>query len=412
MSKLQAPRGTTDILFNDSETFQKIVDTARQLSKNYGASEIHTPIFEHSGVFKRTLGEDSDIVHKEMYSFMDRSDNELTLRPEGTAPVVRAVLSNSLTQSLPLKLFYAGPMFRYERPQKGRQRQFHQWGFEVFGVQSPNIDIELLNFAWTYFDKLGLKDKISLEINSIGDKESRDKYKEALVSFYNQHKENLSEDSLRRLSQNPLRILDSKDKGDKEINKNAPAIDDYLNEVSQNYYSKILSGLDALGLQYTKNSRLVRGLDYYNHVVFEFKAEGLGAQDTVLSGGRYDGLVKTMGGPEMASVGLAAGVERLGLLLGETKNQNKPVVFISLDEKCDNYTLNILNQLRTKGVTCELTYTGNLSKRMKKAAKLGADYVIIIGEDEMAKKEVCIKNLSAGTQENCSASSIKEKIKL
>lgn len=411
MSKLQAPRGTTDILFNESEKFQKIIDTARNLSKSYGASEIHTPIFEHSGVFKRTLGENSDIVHKEMYSFNDRSDNELTLRPEGTAPIVRAVLSNSLTQSLPLKLFYAGPMFRYERPQKGRQRQFHQWGFEVFGVQNPNIDIELLSFAWTYFEKLGLKDKISLEINSIGDKESRDSYKAALVDFYNLHKESLSEDSLRRLTQNPLRILDSKDKGDKEINKGAPDIDDYLNDTSRGYYDKITNGLDALGLAYTKNSRLVRGLDYYNHVVFEFKAEGLGSQDAVLSGGRYDGLVKTMGGPEMASVGFAAGVERLGLLLGESEQTTKPIVFISLDEKCDNYTLSILNKLRADGIACELTYSGNLSKRMKRAAKLGADYAIIIGEDEMAKNEVCIKTLSTGEQAHCGADKIKATIK-
>src|SRR5437763_9796060 len=332
MPELQPVRGTQDLLPETMRRHRRVCGTAREAAALYGFAEITTPIFEFTEVFARPIGEHTDIVSKEMYTFHDRGGEEITLRPENTAGVVRAVLSNGLTQQTPLKFFYSGPMFRYERPQKGRFRQFHQIGVELLGVAQPQADIEVIALGHRILKALGLADRVTLEINTLGDPESRARYRSALVDYYAQRRAELSEDSGRRLDSNPLRILDSKDPGDIRINSGAPAFDLYLNEPSREFSGRVLSGLDALGIRHRVNPRLVRGLDYYTHTVFEFVTTDLGAQGTVLAGGRYDGLVEVMGGPSMPGAGWAAGIERLALLIDEPLATSRPGVLVPLGE--------------------------------------------------------------------------------
>src|SRR5580692_7233322 len=317
MPELQPARGTQDLLPEMARRHRRVSDNARALAELYGFAEIATPIFEFTEVFSRPIGEHTDIVSKEMYTFTDRGGEEVTLRPENTAGVVRAVLSNGLTQSTPLKFFYSGPMFRYERPQKGRFRQFHQIGVEILGVPQAQADIEVIALGRRILDVLGIGDRVVLELNTLGDPESRAAYRDALVTYFSARRSDLSEDSQRRLDANPLRILDSKDPGDIRLNADAPAFDRYINNQSRDFFAEVRDGLDRLGIAYLLNPRLVRGLDYYTHSVFEFVTTDLGAQGTVLAGGRYDGLVALMGGPAMAGVGWAAGIERLAMLIDE-----------------------------------------------------------------------------------------------
>ena len=295
MSPLKPPRGTHDLLPDTSWRHRHIIEKARQVAERFGCGEVATPIFESTEVFKRTLGEASDIVNKEMYTFEDRNGELLTLRPEGTAGIARAFISHSLLRSLPLKYFYQGPMFRYERPQKGRLRQFHQIGVELLGIESSWADIEAISMAQILFEELGLTSSVHLEINTIGDNSSREVYREKLVHFFETHKSKLSEDSLKRLEVNPLRILDSKAPEDQEVVAKAPQLKEFLNEDSKSRYSEVRVGLDQMGISYKENPCLVRGLDYYTHCVFEFKSSSLGAQNTVLAGGRYNGLIQLMG---------------------------------------------------------------------------------------------------------------------
>ncbi|MGB1539907.1 MAG: histidine--tRNA ligase, partial [Rickettsiales bacterium] len=334
-NKLQPVRGTHDLLPQECRQHRYIADTARNTAGLYGFEEIVTPIFEFTDVFKRTLGDTSDVVSKETYTFCDRGGEEITLRPEFTAGIARAFISHGLKDQTPLKYFYHGPAFRYERPQKGRQRQFHQIGVEMLGVPEAAGDVELIALAAQTLAALGLKDHVKLELNTLGDAESRKAYRAALVEYFSDHKSKLSEDSQRRLELNPLRILDSKDEGDKAINEGAPQNSEYFTPQAAEFFAQTQEGLENIGISFYLNPRLVRGLDYYCHTVFEFTTDALGAQNTVLAGGRYDSLVSIMGGPDTPGTGWAAGVERLAALLEYEPPANRPVAMIPIGEAAE-----------------------------------------------------------------------------
>lgn len=398
MAALQPVRGTKDLLPAEQRRHRVVIDTARGIAERYGYQEIATPIFEFTEVFARPIGETTDIVTKEMYSFQDRGGEEITLRPEYTAGIVRAVLSNGLTQSLPLKLFASGPMFRYERPQKGRFRQFHQIDVELIGVAQPAGDVEAIALGAEILEALGVLDRTVLEINTLGDAASRQAYRTALVTYYAQHSGKLSEDSQRRLERNPLRILDSKDEGDKRINADAPPFEDYLTPAARDFFAKVRTGLATLGIAYQLNPRLVRGLDYYCHTAFEFVTTDLGAQGTVLGGGRYDGLMGVMGGPETPGVGWAAGIERLALLIAEPSAPLRPVVIIPVGEAGETAALRLAQQLRRAGFSIDLGYTGNLRRRLQRADKIRARAAVILGEDELQRGAAALRDLDTGEQ--------------
>ena len=399
--KLQPARGTRDIYGKDLSAFLFVENTARDFAKRYGFGEIQTPVFESTEVFARGVGETSDIVSKEMYTFTDRGGESFTLRPEGTAGVVRAFISEGMEQNQPVKLFYAGPMFRYERPQKGRYRQLHQVGVEVLGATAPQTDVEVLCLAWDFLSALGLQPFIRLELNTLGDAESRAAYREALVTYFEQYKDQLSEDSRVRLEKNPLRILDSKDEGDKKIVENAPAMIDYFNEDSRAFFENVKAGLTEMGIPFVVNPRLVRGVDYYRHTVFEFITDSLGAQGTVLGGGRYDGLVEELGGPKTAGIGFGAGIDRLSLLLQETGKQPaepRPIAVIPVGEDTLLPVMKIAHDLRQNGFIVDMAYSGNMGKRMKKANKINACAAVIMGSDEYEKGIVTVRDLDTGDQ--------------
>ncbi len=392
MTKLQPVRGTRDFLGDVARCIQHIQDTTFSTAQKFGFERIDTPIFEYTGVFKRAVGETSDIVGKEMYTFQDRGGEEITLRPEGTAPVVRAVLSNSLTQQLPLKYCYYGPMFRYERPQRGRYRQLHQFGVEFFGVDNPYADVEVLDLAQQILERLGIN--ATLHLNTIGDPQSRDAYRVALIEYFSKYRSELSQDSQLRLDKNPMRILDSKDANDQRIAAEAPKISAYLTASATQFFENVRQGLEAINIKYTLDPTLVRGLDYYTHTAFEFKSNDLGAQDAVLGGGRYDGLVQHMGGPAIPAVGWGMGIDRIALLL-ENKVFAKPIpiVFIVIGEYFST-ALQLAKTFREKGKICEILYKTNPGKAFKEADKLGARFAIIIGEEEVKTHTVKVKDLS------------------
>jgi histidyl-tRNA synthetase len=399
MAGLQPVRGTQDLLPDAARRHRQVSETARAAALLYGFDEIVTPIFEFTEVFARPIGEHTDIVAKEMYSLEDRGGERLSLRPENTAGVVRAVLSNGLTQSTPLKFFYSGPMFRYERPQKGRFRQFHQIGVELLGVAQAQADIEVIALGQRILNALGIGERVVLELNTLGDPGSRAAYRGALVSYFSSRRSELSEDSQRRLDANPLRILDSKDAGDIRINSDAPAFDQYLNDDSRDFFAQVRDGLDRLGIEFRLNPRLVRGLDYYTHSVFEFVTTDLGAQGTVLAGGRYDGLVSLMGGPEMPGVGWAGGIERLAMMIAEPSTPKRPVALVPVGEAGEALALTIAETLRSEGFAVELGYSGNLSRRMRRANRVNARAAVLIGDDEAARNVVTFRDLDSGEQE-------------
>lgn len=410
MSKVQCVRGTYDLYGTAKRKMKKVAAEASAVVEKYGFEEIETPIFEFTEVFARNLGDTSDIVTKEMYCFNDKGGESLTLRPEGTAGVVRAFVSNGMQQNLPVKFYYTGPMFRYERPQKGRQRQFTQFGVELLGVETPQADIEVISMAYEFLEKLGLSGQVVVEINSLGDAESRDAYRAELVAYLKEHYDELSEDSKNRLERNPLRVLDSKEDCDKAVVENAPLYADSLNEASKDFFAKVLHGLDLLGIKYRVNNRLVRGLDYYSHTVFELTTDKLGAQGTVLAGGRYNGLVEQMGGGNVAGIGWACGVERLAMLLENDVELPRPVAVIPMGEDAEDKALEISNQLRRAGFRVEQSYSGNMKKRMTKAVKANAFKAVIIGSDELAKGEASVKDLDSGEQKNVKFANIVEEI--
>jgi histidyl-tRNA synthetase len=412
MPALQPARGTQDLLPEMARRHRRVSDTARALAELYGFAEIATPIFEFTEVFARPIGEHTDIVAKEMYTFTDRGGEEVTLRPENTAGVVRAVLSNGLTQSTPLKFFYAGPMFRYERPQKGRFRQFHQIGVELLGVAQPQADIEVIALGQRILGALGIADKVVLELNTLGDPESRAAYRDALVAYFSARLSELSEDSRRRLERNPLRILDSKDPGDQRLAAEAPDFSGYLNGASRDFFARVRDGLDALGITYRLNPRLVRGLDYYTHTAFEFVTGDLGAQGTVIGGGRYDGLVELMGGPAMPGVGWAAGIERLAMLIAEPPPSPRPVALVPLGEAAERLALKLAEHLRDAGLVVELGYSGNLARRMRRADRIGASAAVLIGEDELAQGAATLRDLDSGAQNVVPLAELAERLKM
>ena len=398
MSQLQPVRGTHDLLPDEMRRYRHVVDTARAAAECSGYLEIETPIFEFSEVFKRTLGDTSDIVTKEMYTFTDRGGETITLRPENTASVARAFISEGLAQHAPLKYFYSGPMFRYERPQKGRLRQFHQTGVELIGVADPQGDVEIIAVGVEFLRRLGVWDRCYLDINSLGDTASRKTYRDVLVSYLSGFKDKLSKESLERLDRNPMRILDSKDEGDKAIVANAPVYSDHLNQASKDFFTRVLEGLDAIGIPHSVNPRLVRGLDYYCHTCFEIISDDLGAQGTVMGGGRYDGLIGIMGGPETPGVGWASGVERCMMLLKEEPKARRPVALVPIGDEAEREALILANKIRQAGLPADLGYSGNMGKRMKRANKLNARVAVILGETELAKNVAAVRDLDSGEQ--------------
>lgn len=410
MSSLQPVRGTHDLLPEEMLRHRAVVETARDVAERFGYGEIATPIFEFSEVFKRTLGDTSDIVTKEMYSFTDRGGEMLTLRPEGTAGVARAMMSGGLAQHLPLKFFYSGPMFRYERPQKGRMRQFHQIGVELLGVAQPVGDVEIIALGVQILRELGILDHTTLELNTLGDSESRQSYRKALVAYFEGHRDRLSADSRDRLTRNPLRILDSKDEGDRRLVADAPLFAEHLNQASRDFFAAVTAGLDALGIAYHLNPRLVRGLDYYCHTAFEFTTDQLGAQGTVMGGGRYDGLVGMMGGSQTPGVGWAAGIERLAMLLRNPPAARRPIAVVPVGEEAATAALKLAVELRGAGHVVELGYGGNLGKRMKRANKLDARAAVIIGTDELARAAVTLRDLDSGEQEEVPLAALRERL--
>jgi histidyl-tRNA synthetase len=393
------PRGTHDLIGDEQRRFHHVVQTARRIAATYGFDEWQTPIFEDTGVFARTLGETSDVVTKEMYTFPDRGGESITLRPEGTAGVCRALVSNGLTQSLPQKVFYAGPMFRYERPQKGRYRQFHQIGTELIGPAEPLADAEVIACGWDILRALGVADDTVLELNTLGDKESRQAYRDALVAYFTEHQAGLSKDSLTRLDRNPMRILDSKDEADRRIVADAPTITPFLTEAASIFYAKLQEHLAAFGVPFRENPRIVRGLDYYGHTAFEFVTSKLGAQGTVMAGGRYDGLVQEMGGPPTPAVGWAAGIERLSMLMDQAPAAPVLVAVIPIGDAAEAAAIPILQSLRAAGIRTDMAYRGNLKRRMERANRGGARAAVILGNDDLAAGVAQVKDLTTGSQE-------------
>ncbi|MET3713666.1 histidyl-tRNA synthetase [Sphingomonas trueperi] len=402
MARIQTPqriRGTQDIFGEDQRRFAAVLETFDRVRKLYCFQRLEIPIFEATGVFARSMGETSDVVSKEMYTFEDRGGDSITLRPEFTAGIARAYISEGWQQFAPLKVATSGPVFRYERPQKGRYRQFHQIDAEILGAPEPAADVELLVLADQLLKELGIAEGVTLQLNTLGDAATRDAWRTALVAHFEAHKGELSEDSLARLEKNPLRILDSKDPRDRPIADSAPDIDAYLTDEAAAFFKAVTDGLDAAGVAWTRNARLVRGLDYYRHTAFEFVTDRLGAQGTVLAGGRYDGLIGSLGGPETAGVGWAAGVERLAMMLAEPKADAPDVVVIPVGERALAAAPTLLRDLRTYSISADCAFRGNTKRRMTLASKSGASFALIVGDDELDRNEVVVKTLATGDQQ-------------
>lgn len=408
MAKIQAIRGMNDILPEQTPVWQYVEDTVRGILGSYGYQEIRMPVVEQTDLFRRSIGEVTDIVEKEMYTFEDRNGDSLTLRPEGTAGCVRAAEEHGLLFNQTRRLWYMGPMFRHERPQKGRYRQFHQIGVECFGMVGPDIDAELLMLTARLWKSLGLSEHTRLELNSIGTSASRHAYREALVAYLSGYRDQLDKDSLRRLESNPLRILDSKDEGTRKVLEGAPSLADYLDEESREHFAQLRRLLDAAGIEYTVNPRLVRGLDYYGKTVFEWVTDSLGAQGTVCAGGRYDGLVEQLGGKPTVAVGFAMGLERLVLLLETLElvpasvNGNADIYIAAMGEGTVAPALRLSEMLR-EALPGRVVVThcggGSFKSQMKKADRSGAEYALILGENEVAGGTVSLKPLRSGEEQ-------------
>ena len=408
MISLQPVRGTHDLLPEEFRNQKAVADLACKISELYGFQEMTPPVFELSEVFDRTLGETSDVVTKEMYSFKDRGGDIITLRPEFTAGIARAFLTNGLTQQAPVKFFSRGPVFRHERPQKGRFRQFHQINVEVIGSASPVTDIEVIALGAHILEELGLSGDINLKLNTLGDIESRHYYRTKLTEYLLPFQSELSKDSQMRLKRNPLRIFDSKDSGDQKILEEAPLLKDYLNDISCGFFDDVCGGLSDLGIAYHIDTRLVRGLDYYTHTAFEFVTSNLGAQGTVMAGGRYDGLIKAMSGKVVPGIGWAAGIERLAIMRDSADAAPSPISVIPVSHKVEKDALKLTKELRDNGIAADIGYSGNMKKRMVRANKLGSSFSVIIGEDELARNNVLLRNMKTGEQVEVPLAKLKE----
>lgn len=401
MSRIETPRpirGTQDMIGETQARFGHVIAAFDRVRRLYGFQRVEVPVFEATAVFARSLGETTDVVSKEMYTFPDRGGDSITLRPEFTAGIARAYLTEGWQQFAPLKVAVSGPVFRYERPQKGRYRQFHQIDAEIIGAAEPMADVELLVFADQLLRDLGIADGVTLQLNTLGDAETREAWRAALVDHFQAHRAELSEDSLERLTRNPLRILDSKDPRDRPAADSAPDIDAFLTPEAADFFARVTDGLDAAGVSWTRNARLVRGLDYYRHTAFEFVTDRLGAQGTVLAGGRYDGLIEALGGPETSGVGWAAGIERLAMLIDAPEQEKPHAVLIPMGEAAEKAATGLLADLRRAGIAADMGFRGNMKKRMQRANASGAAFAIIIGEDELARGEAAVKNLLSGEQ--------------
>ncbi|MDT2612985.1 histidine--tRNA ligase [Enterococcus dongliensis] len=412
----QRPKGTNDILPGESEKWQFVEETARLVFNDYQYQEIRTPIFEHYEVIARSVGDTTDIVSKEMYDFHDKGERHVTLRPEGTAPIVRAYVENKLFGpefKKPYKVYYTGPMFRYERPQKGRLRQFHQIGVEAFGSENPSLDVEVMAMAMDFFKQLGIN-QLRLVINSLGDKETRTNYRAALITYLEEHEEALSEDSRRRLHENPLRVLDSKDRKDQPIVAKAPSILDYLSEYAKEYFEGVTKTLEYLEIPYEIDHRMVRGLDYYNHTIFEIMsdARGMGAQTTICGGGRYDGLVEELGGPETPGIGFAMGIERILLTLEQEEVMipnaaSLDAYVVGLGETTNMETLKVVQAIRSFGFSADRDFMGRKAKaQFKTADKENAKLVLTLGEDELAKGVINVKDSATREEKSFSLAEV------
>ena len=405
MARLETPRpvrGTQDMLGGTPDAFQErfahVVAAFDRVRRLYGFQRVEVPVFEATAVFARSLGESTDVVSKEMYTFQDRGGDSITLRPEFTAGISRAYITEGWQQYAPLKVATHGPLFRYERPQKGRFRQFHQLDAEIIGAGEPGADVELLVMGDQLLRELRIEG-VTLTLNTLGDAESRKAWRAALIAHFEAHRGDLSEDSVERLAKNPLRILDSKDPRDRPIADSAPDIDAYLTDAARSFFDKVTSGLDAAGVSWERNARLVRGLDYYRHTAFEFVTDRLGAQGTVLGGGRYDGLIENLGGPATPAVGWAAGIERLAMLVDAPEVEKPSVVLIPMGETAEARATGIIADLRRAGIACDMGYRGNMKKRMQRANASGAGWAIILGDDELARGEAAVRNLGTGEQQ-------------
>lgn len=401
MARIETPRrvrGTQDIFGEEQRRFGHVLDTFDRVRRLYCFGRVEVPVFEDTAVFARSIGETTDVVSKEMYTFPDRGGDSLTLRPEFTAGIARAFLTEGWQQHAPLKLATSGAVFRYERPQKGRYRQFHQIDAEILGAAEPAADVELLVMADQLLRDLGIADGVTLQLNTLGDAPTRDAWRAALVAHFERHRGDLSEDSLVRLDKNPMRILDSKDPRDRPIADAAPDIDAFLTDEARAFFDAVTAGLDAAGVAWTRNPRLVRGLDYYRHTAFEFVTDRLGAQGTVLAGGRYDGLIESLGGTPTPGVGWAAGVERLAMLLEEPAAPTIDAVIVPMGAAAEARATGLLAEVRRAGLAVDMAYKGNMKRRLAKADALGARHALILGEDELAAGVVQVKTLASGKQ--------------
>ena len=394
----QAVRGTQSLIGEAADRFHHVVSAFDRVRRLYGFGRVEVPVFENTSVFARSLGEATDVVSKEMYTFPDRSGASLTLRPEFTAGIARAYLSEGWQQHAPVKLATWGPAFRYERPQKGRFRQFHQLDAEIIGAGEPAADVELIAMGAQLLDELKIGQHVTLQLNTLGDAATRDAWRTALVDYFQSHRDALSDDSRDRLTKNPLRILDSKAPQDRPIADAAPSIDEFMSSEATDFFAAVTSGLDAANVTWTRNAALVRGLDYYRHTAFEFVTDQLGAQGTVIGGGRYDGLIETMGGQATPAVGWASGIERLAMLTDAPEPASVQVAVVPLGSEAEAKAWGILRELRRQRVSADMALRGNLKRRMARANAQGARYAILLGENEIASDRMTVKELGSGRQ--------------
>ena len=378
MTPVQPVRGTQSLLGEDADRLAAVVAAFDRVRRLFGFKRVEVPTIEPTQVFARTIGETTDVVSKEMYSFDDRGGDSITLRPEFTAGICRAYLSEGWQQHAPLKVATHGSAFRYERPQKGRFREFHQLDAEIIGAAEPQADVEILSLGYQLLRELGIAEGVTLELNTLGDPETRDAWRSALVDYFQSHRDGLSEDSVARLERNPLRILDSKDANDRAICAGSPSVDDYLTSEASDFFAAVTAGVDAAGVPWTRNPRLVRGLDYYRHTAFEFVTDRLGAQGTVIAGGRYDGLIETLGGPHTPSIGWAAGIERLAMMIDAPPAETLDVVIVLDDDRAQTAGAKVLAFLRARGLASDIVATGSPRKRFDRAVKRGANEILIL----------------------------------
>jgi histidyl-tRNA synthetase len=411
MTPVQPVRGTQSLLGEDADRLAAVVAAFDRVRRLYGFKRVEVPTIEHTQVFARTIGETTDVVSKEMYSFEDRGGESITLRPEFTAGICRAYLSEGWQQYAPLKLATHGSAFRYERPQKGRFREFHQLDAEIIGAAEPEADVELLSLGYQLLVELGIAEGVTLELNTLGDPQTRETWRSSLIDYFEGHKAKLSEDSVARLQRNPLRILDSKDVRDKTICESAPGIDGHLTSEAADFFAQVTAGIDAAGVPWKRNARLVRGLDYYRHTAFEFVTDRLGAQGTVIAGGRYDGLIESLGGPHTPAVGWAAGIERLAMMIDAPEPDKPTVVLVPLGERAEAEAQRIVAGLRREGVAADMAYRGNMKKRLSRANDAGAAYALIIGDDELDRGEAQLKVLATGEQRAVSLDLLSEALR-